>query len=365
MTSLWKQLIICAVLIACGALGWQNRDVLMQLSGASAAPQAAAVRDRAEGTPVIVAQTKILSDDRTLTAIGTGFAFRAITLRAPSNGEIAALAIAPGTRFSQGDTLLRLEDRDERFAVSLAEARFDRASDERARYRRLEDSGVAAAARLEEILTAFQVAEIELERAREDLDDRVLRAPFGGITGLATVEIGDRIAIDEVVGTLDDRSSILIEFDIPEALLGRVTTGMGVQATTPSVEGRTFEGEISAIDSRVNAATRTARVRAIIDNTADMLRPGASFAVQLNLPGTSFPAVPELALQFSQGALHVWRVAEGVAERVEVRLVRRSAGMVIVDGPLAQGNLVVVEGTQRLRGGGAVNVLNAPKEPRT
>lgn len=370
MTSFWKQLVICSVLIAGAVFSWQYRAELTQLWRASDATAATAgpgqePRQRATGTPVIVAQTGIMQDNRTLSAIGTGFAFRAITMRAPSSGEIVEFNIAPERRFARGDTLMRLEDADERFAVSLARTRFEQASDERDRYLRLQNSGVAATARLEEVETNYQLTKIQLDRANEDLKNRVLLAPFDGITGLATVEVGDRIATDDVIGNFDDRTKILVEFDLPEALSGRVSAGLDVTATTPAVEGRTFEGQISAIDSRVNAATRTKRVRARLDNTADLLRPGASFAVQLDLPGDLYPAIPELALQFSQGALHVWRVTDDVAERVEVRLVRRRAGQVIVDGPLNEGDLVVVEGTQRLREGGAVRVLNAPKEPST
>lgn len=366
MTSFWKQLAICIALIAGAALSWQNRAELIALWDVPAAAKPSAPRQaRAGGTPVIVATTRLSEDNRTVSAIGTGFAARAITLRAPSSGEITEFNIAPGRRFSEGDTLMRLEDRDERFAVSLAEAQFQRASRERERYRRLQTSGVAAAARIEEVLTDFTVAEIELERARDDLDNRVLRAPFDGITGLASVEIGDRIAADDPIGSFDDRSRLLVEFDLPEALLGRVSVGLGVTASTPSVERRTFAGQISAIDSRVDVATRTARVRAEIDNGADLLRPGASFALQLDLPGGTFPAVPELALQFSEGALHVWRVTDGAAQRVEVRLVRRRAGLVIVEGPLSEGDLIVVEGTQRLREGRAVQVLNTPEEPQS
>lgn len=368
MTSFWKQLALCAVLIVGVATAWQYRaDLTAFWSASFAAPSVPQPRaDRQTGTPVIVAETTVMQDDRTLSAIGTGFALRSITLRAPSGGEIIEFNIAPGVRFSEGDTLLKLEEANERFAVSLAEARFTRARADRNRFRRLQDSGAAATARLEEVETDFQIAQIELERAQEALDKRVLRAPFDGITGLASVENGDRIATDDPIVSFDDRSRILVEFDLPEALLGRVSIGLGVTATTPSVEGRRFEGEINAIDSRVNAATRTARVRAAFDNTADLLRPGASFALQLDLPGARYPAVPELALQFSEGALHVWRVSDaGAAERVEVRLVRRSAGLVIVDGPLAEGDQVVVEGTQRLRSGRAVQVLNAPKAPRS
>ncbi|MFK7754568.1 MAG: efflux RND transporter periplasmic adaptor subunit, partial [Sedimentitalea sp.] len=314
------------------------------------------------GTPVITATTSTVQDDQLFTAIGTGFASRSVTLRAPSSGKIIALDIAAGARFAQGDTVMRIEDTDQRFAVSLAQARFERATADRDRFRRLQNAGTAATVRYEETQTEFKVAEIALEQARADLDNRVLRAPFDGIAGLARVDIGDRIAVDDPVASFDDRRVILVEFDLPEALLGRVALGLPLQASTPSAEGRSFDGEIAVIDSRINAATRTARVRAAIDNAGDLLRPGASFSLRLDLPGQTFPAVPELALQFADGTLHVWRVVDDVAERVPVRLVRRRSGHVIVDGPLVQGDRVVVEGTQRLRAGAKVVVLNAPGE---
>ncbi len=365
MTALWKQLAICAALIGCVALSWQNRAELAAILGASAEAPAQERRALSNGVPVIVGATQIVRDNRTLSAIGTGFAARSITLRAPSSGEIIEMNIAPGRSFSEGDTLLALEDRDERFAVSLAEVRLERARNERDRYRRLQNSGVAAEARLEQVMADYAVAEIELERAGEDLRQRVLKAPFDGIAGLASVELGDRISSNDPIATFDDRSQILLEFDVPEALLSRISIGLSVTARTPSVELGRFEGKISAIDSRVDIATRTARVRAAIDNVDDLLRPGASFALELDLPGRAFPALPELALQFSEGALHVWRVRDGTAERVEVELVRRRAGLVIVHGPLSEGDQIVVEGTQRLRDGRAVQVLNDPAEPNT
>lgn len=367
MTSFWKQLVFCFVLIIGAAMAWQSRTDLADLwKGAMAQPGPAAQnKARPTGTPVIAAAVQTMRDNRTLSVIGTGFAARSVTLRAPSSGEIVSFNIAPGREFSQGDILLQLEDRDEQYAVSLAKAHFERARAERDRYRRLQDSGVAAAARLEEILTDFKVAEIELDRARDDLDNRTLRAPFDGIAGLATVENGDRITTDDPIASFDDRRRILIEFDLPEALLSRVSIGLSVIAATPSVEGRSFEGRISGIDSRVDPATRTTRVRATIDNSSDVLRPGTSFTLRLDLQGEIFPTVPELALQFAEGGLHVWRINDARAERVAVRLIRRRAGAVIVDGPLDAGELVVVEGIQRLRENQPVHILNSPSEPRS
>jgi multidrug efflux pump subunit AcrA (membrane-fusion protein) len=126
----------------------------------------------------------------TFTAIGTGFALRSVTLRAPSSGEITELNITAGAKFKSGDVLMRLEDRDERLAVDLAEARYARAGSERDRYRALEGTGATAAARIEQAETDYEVAQIELEKARAELADRLLRAPFRGVAGLAAVESG-------------------------------------------------------------------------------------------------------------------------------------------------------------------------------
>jgi len=359
-TGIFKQLAISAFLVAVVGAAWQHRTELRAaIAPGAPEPAGGAGPDaKAPGVPVIVADVGAMPDDLTFSAIGTGFALRSVTLRAPASGEITDLAITPGARFEAGDVLLRLRDTDARLALALAEARLERATSERNRYRALQDTGAAATARFEEAQTDYKVARIAVAQARADLEDRSLRAPFDGVSGLARVETGDRIAADDAIASYDDRSRILVEFDLPEALLGRVRIGLDVSAQTPAVPGRSFDGELVAIDSRVEAATRTARVRAAIDNAGDLLRPGASFAIRLDLPGNSYPAVPELALQFSRGALQVWRVSDGTAEAVPVQLVRRRDGQVIVDGPLSEGDRIVVEGTQRLRPGIAVNVLN-------
>lgn len=359
-TAFWKQALVSAVLVGGAALAWQYRADLQELWASTSATgqRQAGASAQGEGTPVIVADVRQVQDDLAFSAIGTGFALRSVTLRAPSAGEVTALDIAPGAKFTAGDTLMQLDDTDERLAVDLAETRLERATSERDRYQALQDTGAAATARFEQAQTDFKVARIALDQARADLADRTLRAPFDGVTGLASVETGDRIAADETVSSFDDRSRILVEFDLPEALLGRIEIGQNATATTPAAEGQTFDAEITAIDSRVDVSTRTARIRAAIDNAADTLRPGASFALRLELPGKTYPAVPELALQFSRGELNVWRVSDGQAEQVTVRLVRRREGLVIVDGPISEGDHIVVEGTQRLRAGVAVNVLN-------
>ena len=84
-----------------------------------------------------------------------------------------------------------------------------------------------------------------------------------------------------------------------------------------------------------------------------------SFMVRLQLPGAQRVAVPELALQWGRDGAYVWTVVDGKAQQVLVRSVRRIDERVLLDGPLAVGTPVVVEGVQRLRVGRAVAAVNA------
>ncbi|MEL7171648.1 MAG: efflux RND transporter periplasmic adaptor subunit [Pseudomonadota bacterium] len=352
----WKQLILAAALAALGWFGWQERETVLAAAGFAPQEEAVAPRSLAAGVPVIVAPVEEAADDLVLEIVGSGRAQRTVVLRSRGDGEIVEMALAANRKFKAGDILMQLEDRDERLAVSLAETRLADAERTRTRFEQLSRTGTATTSRLDEVVLAAEIARLELARAREALDDRTLRAPFAGVSGLTAVETGAYVAESDEIARYDDRSVILVEVDIPEIALPRIRLGLAVSATTPSVPGQRFEGTVEAIDSQVDASNRTARLRVAIPNPDDTLRPGASFTVRLALPGDRYPSVPELAVQFSRGTVHVWRVAEGKAEQVPVEMVARRDGRVLVNGPLAPGERVIVEGTQRLRPGRAVSV---------
>lgn len=360
--AIWKQLVFSALLLGAAMTLWFGQDWARQWLGYAAEPGAQRVEKRRPGVPVIVAPVAMTHDNLVLEVVGTGRARRSITLRSETAGKIVEMGIEPGRRFDEGDALLRLDDTAQRLALALAKTRMAEAERVLARYERLEGSGAATEATLDERATAAALARIEVEQAQEELADRTLRAPFDGVSGLPEVEVGDRVESGDAIARFDDRSVILVEFDLPEGLLARVQPGMRVTATTPAFPDRRFAGGVSAIDSRVDPASRTARVRVAVPNEDDLLRPGASFTVRLELPGNMYPLVPELAVQFSRGSLHVWRVRDGRAEKVDVELVRRRAGEVLVEGPLSKGDRVVVEGTQRLDPGAPVEIIGSEGE---
>jgi len=354
-----KQIALSLLLIGAAAGLWLGREALLSHFGSEALSAPGRTARGGEGVPVIVKAVQEARDDLLVEVVGTGRAQRSITLRPEAAGKVVEMALASGRWFAKGDILLQLDDKDQRLALELAQSRLAEAERIRARYARLQSTGVAADARLDEVATAARIAAIELDQAREELADRSLVAPFDGVSGLPSAEVGDFIDSDDTITTFDDRRILLVEFELPEALQARVANGMAVTASTPAYGDRSFTGSVSAIDSRVDAQTRATRIRVAIPNEDDLLRPGASFSIRLALRGDPYPLVPELAVQFSGGTLHVWRVSEGKAEKVTVELVRRRAGEVLVKGPLREGDLVIVEGTQRLSPGKALRVIDA------
>ena len=313
----------------------------------------------ADAIPVIVAPVTEASDGVALELLGTGSARKSVTVYAPVAGEVAQVLFKPGKPVRAGDALVRLVDRHERLAVELAQAKVNAARVMDNRYEATRATGAVPDTVSDEARASLRSAEIELAQAREALSDRVVRAPFAGTPGLAAVEVGERIASDTVLTTLDDRGALHIDVQIPEAYLARVSVGQPVRALNPAHPGQRFEGQVIEIDSRVDPVTRQIKVRAALPNKDDRLRSGMSFQLQLELPGQQRLSVPELALQWGREGSFVWVVRQGKALQVPARAVQRQNSRVLVEGDLSTADVVVVEGVQRMREGRAVKVVGS------
>ena len=315
--------------------------------------------------PVIVASSTQANDDIGLAVLGNGSARQSVVIFPAVSGEVAEVAFRSGQAVRAQQVLLRLVYRAERLAADLAAARVDAAKALAARYEGTRGTGAVPESVVDEAKAALRAAEIELAQAREAVADRVVRAPFAGVVGLATVERGDRVTAETALTTLDDRRVLFIDFEVPEAHLSRVKIGQAVTAANPAYAGRLFNGAVAEIDNRIDPVSRNVRMRASVPNTDDVLRSGMSFQVQLDLSGQARVSVPELALQWDREGSFVWVVRDSKSVRVPARPVRRADGRVLLDGDLKPGESVVVEGVQRLRAGLAVRVVGNGSAART
>lgn len=305
--------------------------------------------DRA--VPVIVEPLQIDHARTRLEAVGTSRALQSIELHPATSGEVIAVNFQPGQRVSAGDVLVELERREEELALALAEVQREDAVRLYDRYQRTGTSGAVLPTELDAARTAVESARIQIERARVALDYRTIEAPFDGYVGITDVDPGDRINPDTVITTLDNRDSLLVSFNVPEALVGELRVGDEVNVATWNSREPTATGHVVDIGSRIDPATRTFEARASVENENDELRPGMSFRVSLSLEGTAYPVIAETAVQWGADGAYVWTVVDGQAQRVPVEIVQRQKGVILADADLEAGDLVVVEGIQRLRNG--------------
>ncbi len=357
---LLKTVIVLAIV---GAAVWGGRDHL-QTFFAKAGADAASSSDteqqvqQPKAAPVLVEKVGERPDDVLVQAIGTARAVRSVMLYPDADGEVVEFPVRADKVVKKNEIILRLDSRNGALAVQVAETRVKEAESARARSEKLRKNNVNSAANVEDATVVLERARLELNQAQVALADRTLRAPFDGVVGIPKVEIGDRVSTDTAIVTLDDRTTLIVEFEVAEKFLSRLTNDVPVTAQTAAFADQTIAGYIERIDSRVDPVSRTVLVRAAFDNRDDELRPGMSFFVSLNLPGTMLPAVPELALQWEDGRSYIWRISDGIAERVEVKTRRRLNNTVLIEGDLQPGQIVVVEGVQRLRQGMPVTIAN-------
>lgn len=370
--SFLRQFLIGAIVLAAtlalwifyvpSAGAWLDRTGIPALFGIElAAPEAGP-----EGGPrfggggparvVVDAAQEGVVNDR-VAAVGDGRALRSVTVRSEATGRIAAIERDAGSYVEAGSVLVRLDDEAERIALDRAQLLLADARDQVERLSQLEGSGAVTAVRFREADLALRTAELAVREAEFDLGRRVIRAPIPGWIGIIEVETGDRITVQDTLAVVTDRSELIIDFRVPERVVGQIEPGMIVSVAPLSGASVPIEGRITAIDNVVDRASRTLRVQATIPNPGDRLRAGMAFAVEVALPGERLPAVDPLAIQWTSTGSFVWVVRDGTVVRVPVIIRERSADRVLVEADLAVGEPVVTEGVQTLRPGAEVEIV--------
>ena len=321
--------------------------------------------DRDRAVTVITEPVSLIAERTRIEAVGTSQALRSVTLYPATSGKVVTVNFSAGQRVAAGEVLVELDDRDAALALELAEVEMAEAERLLNRYQNTRNSAAFSPSVIDETRTTLETARISRDRAQVALDDRAVEAPFAGHVGITEIDPGDRIQPDTAITTLDDRSTLLVSFEIPELFLNQIENGQAITVSSWARQARPVEGRIVQIGSRIDPTSRTFTARAEVPNTDDRLRPGMSFRMVLDLEGPDYPLVREVSVQWGGDGAYVWAIRDDTARRVPVDIVQRREGRVLVDGELPDGMPVVVEGVQRMREGLAVNSQNADPAPPT
>lgn len=300
-----------------------------------------------------------------INALGTARANEAVEITSKASNIVTVIRFEDGQRVQRGQVLLELDSVQARADLAAAEAASAESASQVKRSRELIATKVISDAQFDTLEATMKANEARVASARSRVEDTIIRAPFSGRVGLRRVSVGSLVNPGTIITTLDDISVIKVDFSVPENFLSGLREGLTVAATAAAFPGREFAGKVSGVDSRIDPVSRSVTVRANVPNADLSLKPGMFLNVTLSRDSHEALVVPEAALVPEQSRQFLFVVEDGRAVRREVRIGRRQPGRVeIVDG-LRIGEVVIVEGTQKVREGGSVRIVDRQPQQAT
>ncbi|HWA18090.1 MAG TPA: efflux RND transporter periplasmic adaptor subunit, partial [Devosia sp.] len=303
---------------------------------------------------VVIAPVGVATINDKLTAVGEGSAVNSVSVVAPSGGTLMSVLVKPGDRIEAGDKLAELDSQSQQIAYDRAKLAAEDAERALARANELAKNNSLSDVQLAQAQLTADNARLELRNAELSLSQRTITTPIAGTVGLIQAAPGNQINAQTVLTTIEDSSEIQINFWVPERYAGQIQQGMKVTAGSVAIAGLTFDGTITAVDNRIDPASRTLQVQASLPNPDGKIRAGMSFSVTMGFPGETFPTVDPLSIQWSSEGAYVWRYVDGKVQKAMVDIVQRNTDGVLVKGDIAEGDQVVTQGVLQLSDGASV-----------
>lgn len=341
---------IAIVAIVCGIVA----IVVLELWDRSMLESAVPKKEAERPMMVDAATVTVGSITESIQAVGTLQAVASITVRPEIPGVIRRIDFSDGQFVERAAPLIELDQEELQAQANQAAAQEQIAQVTYERLKRLsgQQTTIVPAQQVDEARLTLQAAAANSVLYAVRLKKSVIRAPFAGTLGLRRVSAGDYVQPGQDIVNLEDLHALHVDFKIPEVWLGRLFVGQRLAVTTDAFSGAVFEGQVSAIDPRVDAVNRTVAVRAAVPNPDGTLRPGLFATVQLTLGHEAHALlVPEEAVFLQRDKAMVFRVDDQIVRLTEVVVAVRERGMVQIRTGLNEGDRVVRTGTHKLHDG--------------
>ncbi|RWF71355.1 MAG: efflux RND transporter periplasmic adaptor subunit, partial [Mesorhizobium sp.] len=283
------------------------------------------------------------------------------------SGKLVQRTAAVGQMVRKGEVLARIEDQDYRNRlrsaeadVAAAQAVLVEATAAEARLRALLAKGFTTRASYDATLKNLRSAQakldsakIGLEMASDQLAYTELHADFDGVVTATGADEGQLVNVGQMVVRIADPQARDAVFSIAEAVFSnRRSAGHPPEITVSLLSNPAIStsGVIHEVSPVADAATRTFQVKVSLRNAPNEMRFGSSVAGRVDESGAPVVVLPGSALFDKGGKPAVWIVgASSAVELKPVVIARYETERVVVSGGLAEGDVVVTAGVNRLR----------------
>lgn len=309
-----------------------------------------------------------------LSAVGSLSAVRGVDLASEIAGLVREVRFQSGQDVAAGAVLVQLNADADIAQLRALEAAAELAATVLAR-----DQAQLAAQGVSQAQVDADLADLKGKRALVAqqaalVAKKTIRAPFAGRIGITTVNPGQYLNPGDKIVTLQTVDPIYVDFFVPQKQIAGLTLGQTLALSNDAYAGIAFPGKISAINPRVDPATRNVQVEATIGNPKRQLLPGMFANVSVDIGAKQrYLTLPQTAITYNPygSTVFVLKPGEGkdakkdekgnpqlLAQQVFVTTGPTRGDQVAVLKGLSEGQLVVTSGQLKLKSGTPVVVDN-------
>jgi multidrug efflux system membrane fusion protein len=378
----WWIWVATAAVIVAGV--WYVHGVRARAQAASAGAAGSSGRGGNYAVPVVVATARQGDLPVFFNGLGTVTPLNTVTLRSRVDGQIISVNFKEGQLVHQGELLVQIDPRP--FQVQLEQAQGQLAKDQAQahdaqvnyeRYSLLYKEGVIPKQQLDsqqaqvgQFEGAMKADQAQIDNAKLQLTYSRVTAPITGRIGLRLVDPGNLVHATDANGlaVITQLQPIAVLFSLPQdqlpQVMKKINAGaqLAVEAYDRDNTTKIAAGKLLTIDNQIDTATGTYKLKAVFNNEDSSLFPNQFLNVHLlvdTLRGLTL--VPAAAIQNGPQGTYVFVVgSDHVAKIRSVTPSESTGGMVGIGSGLAAGEVVVIDGQDKLQDGSKVVPNTSP-----
>lgn len=320
-------------------------------------PAANAAKGKKGGA--VQVEIKVIQPGLMLNAVsstGSILANEKAEIRPEISGRIVKILFEEGATIQKKKLLLKMNDSDLQAQLVRNEAQGLLLKNDEFQKRKLLEIKAISQDEYDLAKSQYLVNQADKQLLRAQIAKTEIYAPFAGKVGLRAVSVGNYIASNTLVATIQQLDPVKIEFDVPEKYSRFIVPGLGLEFKTDASDS-TYSAKIYAVESAINTDTRTLKVRAICPNPANELKPGAFARVNIILE--RFPEalkVPSEAVvtELNGNSVFICKNRKAIAVPV-ITGIRTDSEIQILRG-IAPGDSLITTGLLQVTNGGPVTV---------
>lgn len=295
-----------------------------------------------------------------ITALGSLSALKHVIISSEVPGRVSAINFKDGQQVGRGMPIVQLDNQQAAALYQTAVTQFHLARQKYERSKQLVNIAISKQD-LAVLKAMVATSQAGVQKALADLNEKQVIAPFSGVLGAFSVQVGDYVTAGEQLVTLTNSKQLRADYNLPEKELPSIQAGQLVSVTTSAYPEKVFYGTVTFISPTISQASRMVAIQTLVDNPKGLLSPGMFVHLSQQI-GTIKNAIiiPDGAISADIKGYFVYKVIGNKVVQDYITIGMRIGGKAQILKGLAVGDTIVVAGQQKLQDGSVIQVVPPP-----